>query len=120
MGKRNHLDVRVDEQLQFSVSKKVDTKLEFFEDQLTAKLDKKLLKRIVNKKIEIDDLEGLVKFLKSYGVSPKEFKQYIKSSKEIDMDEIDRLVEIGDIQIEDLQGCYKVEFDEEIRVKKTK
>lgn len=120
MGKRNSLNIKVDENLSFDVTKRVESSLEFYPDQLTQKLDKDILKKVIKKTVIVKDQNGLVSFLKSYGVSPREFKRFIETTKEVDVEEIDRLVEIGEIQIEDLQGCYKVDFDEEIRVRKSK
>lgn len=120
MGRKNRLDVRVDEQTMFSVNKRVDTNIKFFEDQLARKLDKKKFKQVTNKKLEVENIRGLISFLKSYGVDPNEFKNYIKTSHEVDIDEIERLIEIGEIQIEDLHGCYSAEFNEEIKVRRSK
>jgi hypothetical protein len=120
MGRNTRLNVRVDKQTEFSVSKKVDTELEFFSDSLSQKLDKKVFNRVTNKTMTIENINGLVKFLKSYGVDPKEFKNFIKTSREVDVAEVERLIDLGEIQIEDLQGCFKAEFSEEIKVRKSK
>jgi NADPH-dependent 7-cyano-7-deazaguanine reductase QueF-like protein len=120
LGKRSRFEARVDDQTMFTVSKNVNTNIEFFEDQLQAKFGKEMYNKIVNKTIVIENLPGLIKFLKRYGVDPKEFKTYLNTIKEVDVHKIDQLIEIDELKIEDLQGCYKVEFAEDIKVRKTK
>lgn len=120
IGRKNRYEARVDDQTMFIVAKNVKTNIEFFEDQLQAKLDKKLYDQIVSKTVVIENLPGLVKFLKRYGVDPKEFKTYLKTIKEVDVNEVDQLIEIGELEIDQLQGCYKVDFEEDIKVKKSK
>jgi hypothetical protein len=120
MGRNTKMSARVDEQTLFSVSKKIDTSIEFFSDALSQKLDKKMFNRVTNKTMTIENINGLVKMLKSYGVDPKEFKNYIKTTRHVDIEEVERLIDLGEIQIEDLQGCFKAEFSEEIKVRKSK
>lgn len=120
LGRKNRFEAKVDENTQFVVTKNVKTNLEFFEDQVQAKFDKKTYNKVINKTVVVENLSGLIKWLKRYGADPKEFKSYIKTIKEVDPHKIDQLIEIEEIKIEDLQGCYKVEFAEEIKVRKTK
>ena len=120
MGRKNRLDVRIDNDLSFGVIKEKDTKIDFYSDQLKQNLDKKRYSEVVNKVLTIDDLSGLIKMLKKYGVPPKEFKKFISSEDYVDLEKIERLIEIGELEIKDLQGCYKAEFDEEIKIRKNK
>ena len=120
MGRKNRLDVRIDNDLSFGVIKEKDTKIDFYSDQLKQNLDKKRYSEVVNKVLTIDDLSGLIKMLKKYGVPPKEFKKFISSEDYVDLEKIERLIEIGELEIKDLQGCYKAEFNEEIKIRKNK
>lgn len=120
MGRKNRLDVRIDDDLSFGVIKEKDTKIDFYSDQLRQNLDKKRYSEVVNKSITIDDLSGLIKMLKKYGVPPNEFKKFISSEDYVDLEKIERLIEIGELEIKDLQGCYRAEFNEEIKIRKNK
>lgn len=118
MGKRNNLNIKVDNDTEFFVTKNVKPEIEFFPEQLKKNLDKETYKKVSNKTVYVNDLKGLIKMLKSYGVSPKEFKKFISTSEEISKEEISRLIDIDEIGVEDILGCYDVKFNEEIRVKK--
>lgn len=120
LGRKNSLDARIDENTSFNVQKKIDTKLHFFYEQLQKTLDKKTYNKVINKTVTIDDVNALIKTLKWYGVPPKEFKTYITVHHEVDIEKVDSLIEIGEISIDEIQGCYSVEFNEDIRVRKTK
>lgn len=118
LGRKKQLSVRVDDNLSFTVFKSTKANIEFFREQLQANLDKEIYKKVINKKIVVHNFEGLVKMLKGYGVPPKHFKEFVKSEEEVDVEKIDQLVEIEELTLEDLQGCYSVNFDEEIRIRK--
>lgn len=120
LGKKDSLTIKTDDNKDFLVSRNTDVKLEFFADKLQKSLDKDKFKRIVNKKVVVDDLEGLIQLLKENGVSPKQFKKYISTEHSVDVDKLDHLVEIGEISIEDIHGCYKADFNEEIKIRKIK
>lgn len=120
MGKKDKVDVVVDEKTQFKAVKKITTNIDFFPDKLKTTLSKETYDKIIKKTVTVDDLNKLVVMLKSYGVPSKEFKKFITVASEIDVEEVDNLIEMGEINIEDIQGCYKVEFEEDIKVYKTK
>lgn len=120
LGRDKKASVLVDEQTAFKVEKKVHTHIEFFPERLKEKLVKEKYDKVINKTVLVNDLDGLVKMLKEHGVSPKKFKEYITVKTEVDIDKVDNLIEMDEITIEDINGCYKVDFDEDIRVFKTK
>ena len=116
MGRKSKLDVRVDEQLAFTVYKDVETDIKFHVDQLAQTLDKDNYKRVTNKTLTIKNFNSLVKMLKNYGVDPREFKNFVDVKREANPEEIDHLIEIGELEIDKLQGCYTATFDETIKV----
>lgn len=120
MGRRNNLNVKVDERTEFFATKKVEPNIQFFPDKLKKKLDKNKYKDVVDKTITVDDYNALVRFLKTYKVPPKEFKKYLSVCDNVDNEKLSHLIDVGEIGIDDIQGCYNVEFEEEIRVKKIK
>lgn len=77
-------------------------------DKLRKQLGKKLFGQVSVKEYQIIDMPGLVEYLKSCGVDPNKFKQYLNVSVSVDDSEIDRLSEIGEITAKDIEGCYKV------------
>ena len=77
-------------------------------DKLEKKLDRKLFKEITKKKYQINDMENLVKYLKSCGVDSNKFKTFINVEKVVDQKKIDNLSKIGEIELDDLDGCYEV------------
>lgn len=80
--------------------------------KLKKKLDKKLYKQVVTKEYTINDMNGLVEYLKSCGVNPKKFKQFIDVDETLNEAELDRLYDTGKITKEQLDGCYVSELSE--------
>lgn len=84
------------------------TKIIFNPNDLEKKLDKSVSRQVIRKEYTIADYEGLVKYLKSCGVNPKEFAKYLSVEKSVDLKKINQLSEIGVITEEDLKGTYTV------------
>lgn len=118
IGRSNKLQVTIDEDLKFIAERRTEPKIEFFKEQLANSLSKSNYKKATSKIITIHDLSGLVKMLKEYGVPQKDFKRFIKSDTRINEAAISNLIELGEIELEDLQGCYKAEQNESIHVKR--
>lgn len=81
-------------------------------DKLKKALEKKLFSKVVRKTYTINDMEGLVKYLKSCGVDPKKFKSFISVETEVDGKEIDKLYSVGGITKEQIKGCYEVNMSD--------
>lgn len=75
-------------------------------DKLKKKLSSEVFTQVAEKQYTINDIDGLAKYLKSCGVSPKKFKKFIDVETKIDNARINHLSEIGDITSIDIQGCY--------------
>lgn len=84
-------------------------KVIFDADKLEEKLGKEVCKDFIVKECVIADMDGLVKYLKSCGVSPKKFKTFIEVRKQVDAKKIDELSNLGYITQEDIKGCYRLE-----------
>lgn len=95
--------------------KKIDWKM----DVLQQVLDKDVFDQICNKKYTIIDYEGLAKYLKSLKADPKKIKTFIQCEKTMNQKMLDQLSSLGEISIEDLEGCYTV-TDKEQYVRVTK
>lgn len=100
----NHIKLRV--------TKVRTKKVQWLLDKLKKKLDKDVYKSVVNKTYIVNDMQGLVKYLKTCGVNPKKFKKFIDVSEELNTVELDRLYDIGEIKKEQVAGCYDVTFGE--------
>ena len=118
IGRSNKVHVVIDEGLKFIAERRTEPKIEFFKEQLANSLSKSNYKKATDKIITIHDLSGLVKMLKEYGVPQKDFKRFIKQEIRVNENEINNLIELGEIELEDLQGCYKAEQNESIHIKR--
>lgn len=87
----------------------IQKKIIWYVDKLSKRLDKEILNEVVRKTYTINDFDGLVKYLKSCGVDPKKFKKFIDVKKEVDNKIIDELGQLGEIDLEDLSGCYELQ-----------
>ena len=76
--------------------------------KLKTRLKKSLFDYVVTKKIVITDYKGLVEYLKKCGVNPHMFKKFISVEYLVNNDEIQQLHELGEIDADDLNGCYEV------------
>lgn len=81
-------------------------------NKLKERLGKECCKDIINKTYTINDIDGLIKYLKSCGVDPKKFKTFINVSEELDETKLNTLYETGAIRKESLAGCYDLEISE--------
>ena len=78
-------------------------------EKLKQKLDKKTLNNIVDKEYVINDMKGLSEYLKSCGVSAKEFKKYVTVNESINDKAIESAYQLGFIKKKQIEGCYEVE-----------
>lgn len=81
-------------------------------EKLEQKLDKEILNEIEEKTYTINNMEGLIKYLKSCGVNPKKFKSFVNVEKKIDQKKFNELSEMGDISLDDVKGCYELKESE--------
>ena len=98
----------VDGRENYTVTRVQKLSVDFDPEKLEKTLEKDIAKRVILKKYEIVDIDGLIVYLKECGVDPKIFKSFLHISKSIDSDELDRLEEIGKITREQVEGCYTV------------
>lgn len=83
-------------------------KVNFNVDMVEQILDKELFNEICDKSYTIIDYNGMVKYLKSLGADPKVFKSFIHCEKAINKNKVDQLGNLGDLSMDDLEGCYTV------------
>ena len=95
------------------LTKSKSKKVTFDVDKLKVRLPKKLQKKVLNKRYEISDFEGLKEYLKSCGVDPKIFKGFIRVVETVDYDSMNQLYDLGEVDLKRLEGCYDVKESKE-------
>lgn len=80
-------------------------------EKLEKSLNKKYCKQIVQKRYIVNDIVGLVSYLKKCDVSPAVFKKYLDIEKSVDTTILDNLYDTGEIKGEDIKDCYEVKED---------
>lgn len=83
-------------------------KVQFNSEMIEQIVDKEVFNEIVDRTYTISNYDGLVDYLKSIGANPKIFKEFIHCEKQINKDKLNQLSELGDISLDDLEGCYTV------------
>lgn len=83
-------------------------KVNFDIPKLKKSISKETFNKIVKKEYKIDDMEGLIDYLKKCGVNPKVFKSFLIITETVDQNVVNELGESGELKLEDLKGCYEV------------
>lgn len=99
----------------FSIKHVCPKKIIFDPDKMEKKLskmDKNDLSEIIHKTYKINDIDGLIEYLKSCGVNPKKFKEFLTIEKVVDNKKVDEFSKIGKITEKDVEGCYTVKENE--------
>lgn len=81
-------------------------------DKLKQKVGKDIYNEVVNKTYTVNDMQGLVRYLKTCGVDPKKFKRFIDVTEELDETKLDTYYETGALKTKDIEGCYTVKMGE--------
>lgn len=118
-GSRKNITVDIGEKT-VTVTRVAKTTIEWFADKLRQHVTKEVFSQCVKKRYEITDMKGLTRYLKSCGVDPKIFKQFISVEEIVDSDAIDRASERGLLETRDIRGCYLVHCSKpyyQVRVK---
>lgn len=115
----NSFEITLDEGISFYTNPtkvivtRIRTKKVFWlVEKLKEKLDKKTYNKIVDKTYTINDIEGLIKYLKSCGVDAKKFKKFIEVNEEVDGTELNNLYDRGEIKKKQIEDCYEVKLGE--------
>ena len=94
----------------FVVKKRCRTYIKWNFQKLAINLGNKLFKQVVNKKYIVNDMLGLIKYLKSCNVDPNIFKKYIDVEYSLNESELDNLELLGKVKAEQLEGCFNLSF----------
>ena len=111
---QNHIDksqfVQSDDEVLggITVTKVQRTSVKFDANKLERALKKSVASKAIEKRYEIIDMKGLVEYLKTCDVDPQIFKSFIDVTKTVNVNELERLSELGEIDDEQVEGCYTI------------
>lgn len=92
----------------------------YIPEKLKENLEYELFNEISSKTLTINDMQGLVKFLKCNKIKRDEFMKFVCTTYEVDKDKIKQLYETGEIKPEMLKGCYNATISKCIQVVQVK
>lgn len=82
-------------------------------EKLQGKVKKNLLKQFVDKSYAVTDYDGLIEYLKPLGADPKKLAEYLSVERKVNQKKLEQLAAMGDISMDDLADCYRVEVKSE-------
>ena len=91
------------------VTKVERTSIKWDVDKLRKRISKDVFKKVVHKEYKVVGMPQLIKYLKSCGVDPEVFKQYIVVEESVDQEAVDRMGELGYLSAKQVSGCYIVD-----------
>lgn len=116
---QNSFEIELDEgagyytnHVRLNVTKIRTKKVTWLLDKLKQKLGKETYNDVVDKTYTINDMQGLVRYLKSCGVDPKKFKKFIDVDETLNETKLNTYYETGALKKEDIEGCYDVKMGE--------
>lgn len=90
-------------------SKVISRRVNYDAEKIEKRLDKDLAGKFIEKEYIVNNMNGLISLLKKSGVSASEFKKFIDVKRKVNKSKLDKLSEVGEINVEDIKGCYSVE-----------
>lgn len=80
--------------------------------KLKKKLNKETYNNIVDKTYIVNNMQGLIKYLKSCGVDPKKFKKFIEVEEKVNETKLNVLYDTGKMEKKDIEECYEMKMGE--------
>lgn len=116
---QNSFEIELDEgagyytnHVKLNVTRVRTKKVTWLMDKLKQKVGKDIYSEVVNKTYTVNDMQGLIRYLKTCGVDPKKFKRFIDVTEELDETKLDTYYETGALKTKDIEGCYTVKMGE--------
>lgn len=116
---QNSFEIELDEGAEYytnhvklNVTRIRTKKITWLLDKLKQKLGKDVYSEVVDKTYTVNDMQGLIKYLKRCGVDPKKFKKFIDVKEELDETKLNTYYETGALKKSDIEGCYTVKMGE--------
>lgn len=114
---QNSFEIELDEGAEYytnhvklNVTRVRTKKVTWLLDKLKKKVGKDIYSEVVNKTYTVNDMQGLIRYLKTCGVDPKKFKKFIDVEEELDETKLDTYYETGALKTKDIEGCYTVKM----------
>ena len=105
-----------------SITRVIVTKVAWDINKLKNMLPKKYRKSVIKKKYQVADWNGLFEFLKDSGIEFKELKRFLTYEEYVVESSIDRLIDLGFIEADEVKKCSivdKMEPQYRVTVKKS-
>ena len=109
---QNSFEIELDEgagyytnHVKLNVTRVRTKKVTWLLDKLKQKVGKDIYSEVVNKTYTVNDMQGLIRYLKTCGVDPKKFKRFIDVTEELDETKLDTYYETGGLKTIDIEGC---------------
>ena len=116
---KNNFEIELDEgvgyytnHMKLNVTRIRTKRVTWLLDKLKQKLGKDIYKDVVDKTYTINDIQGLIKYLKSCGVDAKKFKKFIDVNETLNETKLNTYYETGALKKSDIEGCYDVKMGE--------
>lgn len=116
---QNSFQIELDEGVNYyeshvklNVTKVRTKKITWMLDKLKKKVGKETYNSIVDKTYVVNDMNGLIKYLKTCGVDPKKFKKFIEVEEVLNEQKLENCYETGTIKASDVEGCYTLNMGE--------
>lgn len=85
-------------------------------EKLRGRLDKDVFNEVTKRTYTISDIDGLIKLIRSAGISASEFKSYINVDVKADTQRLKELYEVKEVTLKDLKGCYTATISKNIKI----
>lgn len=116
---QNSFEIELDEgvgyytnHIKLNVTRIRAKKVTWLLDKLKQKLGKDTYKDVVDKTYTVNDIQGLIRYLKSCGVDAKKFKKFIDVDETLNETKLNTYYETGALKKSDIEGCYDVKVGE--------
>ena len=93
---------------EYKVTKVSRRKVVFDAKKLKSKIGKEKFNKVSETQWNCFDIGGLARYVKSLGGEFDVFKSFFNVTTKVNESEVDRLSEIGEVTVEDIDGCYSV------------
>lgn len=116
---QNSFEIELDEgatyyanHVKVNVTRVRTKKITWLLDKLKQKLGKEIYNDVVDKTYTINDMQGLIEYLKTCGVDPKKFKKFIDVEEKLNETKLNIFYETGALRKSEIEGCYTVKMGE--------
>lgn len=92
----------------FKATRVVPTQISWDPKALKKKLPDEFVSDVIKRQRDLVDLQGLVNYMRSLGGNAKKFWSFFNTTEYVDTDLLDQLFDLGEIELEDVSGCYSV------------